>query len=117
MPDLLVRLYALPDPGPLLAKSHGAGFKIRRGLPAERHVVTAWVARHFSSGWREECDIAFTRQPVSCFLGVHDNELAGFACYDATCRGFFGPIGVGDRFRGHGLGAVLLLAALDAMRE
>ena len=41
--------------------------------------------------------------------------LAGFACYDATYRNFFGPTGVATDARGRGIGAALLLSCLHAM--
>ena len=43
-------------------------------------------------------------------------ELIGFACYDATAKGFFGPTGVAEPHRGQGVGGQLLTVAMDAMR-
>jgi predicted N-acetyltransferase YhbS len=37
--------------------------------------------------------------------------------YDATARGFVGPIGVIESARGHGIGAALVLACLHDMRS
>jgi GNAT superfamily N-acetyltransferase len=42
--------------------------------------------------------------------------LVGFACYEATCRNFFGPELVHPALRGRGIGKALVLAALHAMR-
>ena len=39
----------------------------------------------------------------------------GFACYDSTGRGLFGPIGVAREARGRGIGRGLLLSCLHAM--
>jgi GNAT superfamily N-acetyltransferase len=107
MTDMLVKLYDLPvhNPHPL----------IRRGISPEKHIVLGWVQEHFSDYWRSECDVAFHRDPVSCFLAVQDGLLLGFACYDTTRRGFFGPTGVVDVARGRGLGKALLLACLHDM--
>ena len=45
------------------------------------------------------------------------DTLIGFACYEATCRNFFGPELVHpEQRRGRGIGKALLLAALHAMR-
>ncbi|MDT8286229.1 MAG: GNAT family N-acetyltransferase, partial [Elusimicrobiales bacterium] len=41
----------------------------------------------------------------------------GFACYDSTLKGFFGPIGVDPGSHKKGLGKALLLRALEAMRD
>lgn len=115
MPDMLVKLYTLPDLAPHLARQRQAGVEIRRALPPEKHLVTAWVGERFSTGWASECEVAFAHQPVSCFLAVREQSLLGFACYDATCRGFFGPTGVDEAARGSGIGTALLLACLEAM--
>lgn len=40
----------------------------------------------------------------------------GFACYDATMKGFFGPTGVDERERGQGVGKMLFLHTLHLMR-
>lgn len=107
MTDMLVKLYDLPPstPHPL----------IRRGIAPEKHIVLEWVEEHFSEYWGSECDVAFHRSPVSCFLAVEDGVLLGFGCYDTTRRGFFGPTGVADIARGRGLGKALLLACLHDM--
>jgi len=39
------------------------------------------------------------------------------ACYDASARGFFGPIGVAAERRGENIGQVLLVRTLNAMKE
>jgi GNAT superfamily N-acetyltransferase len=57
------------------------------------------------------------RAPVSCFLALRGQALLGFACYDATCKNFFGPTAVLESERGRGFGRALLLAALHAQRE
>ncbi len=69
------------------------------------------------SGWASEASVALANRPVSLFLAGSGAELAGFACYDATARGFFGPIGVAESARGRGIGAALLRACLLDMRS
>ena len=51
------------------------------------------------------------------FLAVKDKEIIGFACYDCTAKGFFGPTGVTEEFRGRGVGTALLYACMAAMKE
>jgi GNAT superfamily N-acetyltransferase len=111
MTDMLVKLYDLP---PQIELSNAA-LMIRRGLAPEKHLVLSWVEAHFSAYWRSECDVAFARQPVSCFLATENNSLLGFGCYDTTRLGFFGPTGVLAEARGQGLGKALLLACLHDM--
>ena len=60
------------------------------------------------------CGLFRWREPT-CFLAVEDGNLAGFACYDTTARGMFGPTGVAEEARRHGLGRALLLATLRDM--
>lgn len=115
MTDMLVKLYTLPPLQPLLDKAAADGVMIRRGIGPEKDIVLDWVEDNFSGYWRSECDLAFNRQPASCFLSVENGALLGFACYDATTRGFFGPTGVHPDARGRGLGKVLLLACLHDM--
>jgi len=73
------------------------------------------VGQHFEPEWVSECEVAFARQPISCFIAIENGQLAGFACHDATCRDFFGPTGVSPSHRGRGIGRALLLACLHAM--
>jgi GNAT superfamily N-acetyltransferase len=114
--DLLVRLYDLEPLGPALQALSAAGIVVRRAAAAERSTVVAWARTHGSPGWADECEAAFARLPLACFVAVEDDTLIGFACYEATCRDFFGPELVHPDRRGRGVGRALLLAALHAMR-
>jgi predicted N-acetyltransferase YhbS len=51
------------------------------------------------------------------FIALQQATLLGFACYDATARGFFGPIGVLPATRLRKVGANLLHACLTDMRS
>lgn len=115
MPDLLVKLYELPALEPVLAALRERNIEVRRALAPEKQLVAQWVHQQFSSHWASECEVAFARQPIGCFLAVRDGRCLGFACRDATCRGFFGPTGVESAFRGIGIGTALLLACLHDM--
>jgi len=114
--DLLVRLYDLPAIE-AEARVAAAGIEIRRALPPERHIVADWVGRLFSPHWRSEVETAMGRQPPSVLLAVAGGKLLGFACYDATALGFFGPTGVDAAARGQGIGEALLIRTLKSMRE
>jgi ribosomal protein S18 acetylase RimI-like enzyme len=114
--DLLVKLYALEPRPDLDARLANAGVTVRRALPPELGLVTDWIKERFSAWWASEATVAFSRQPPSCFVAVKDGKLIGFACYDATARGFFGPTGVDEAARGDGVGHALLLASLLDMR-
>ncbi len=115
MPDMLVKLYTLPELGPELKRQADAGITIRRAMAYERHQVIGWIREAFSPGWASECDAAFGREPCSCFIAVEAGQIVGFGCHDCTCRNFFGPTGVAESHRKRGIGGALLLACLHAM--
>src|SRR5712691_13450886 len=108
--DLLVKLYALPLP---IIRSDRVS--LRRAFAGEKQLLVAWVAEQFGTGWASECEAAFARLPVSCFIAVNGGAVRGFACYDATARVFFGPFGVGKIARGRDIGSALLGATLRDM--
>ncbi len=117
MYDMLVRLYALPDGAPLRSALAGQGVCIRTCRPYERHIVADWVGRIFSPKWVSEFKVAMGHQPVGCVIATQAGKPIGFACWDATMRGFIGPMGVDPAARGLGLGRALLVTALEQMRE
>lgn len=111
MSDLLIRLYDLP---PHESKVP-ADVEVRRAIPPEREIVLDWIERHFSKGWRAEAAVGLSQQPPTVFIAVRANALLGFACYDTTAKGFFGPTGVDEAERGKGIGEALLMTTLRAM--
>lgn len=115
MPDLLVKLYELPDAGPPLRALAAQGVVVRRALACEKRRIAAWVLEAFGEGWAGECDVALCNRPPSCFVAVESGRILGFACHDSACRNFFGPLGVAESARRRGIGAALLLCALQAM--
>jgi hypothetical protein len=117
MPDMLVKLYGLPDLHAPLRKIDGRGIRIRRSNPWEKAILADWVRTHFSQGWGLECEAAFAHVPPACFIAVKGDTLIGFACHDCTRRNFFGPTGVAENERGKGVGLALLLSCLYAMRD
>ncbi|WP_295811663.1 GNAT family N-acetyltransferase [uncultured Nitratireductor sp.] len=112
MTDMLVPLYRLPQ-----ARRPAEGIVIRRAIAPEMHVVCDFAEKHFSRNWASECAVAMAAQPANVLVAVEDGVLLGFACYDATAKGFFGPTGVAEAARGRGVGAALLMATLHAMRD
>ncbi len=114
--DLLVRLYDLPTVESE-ARVKAAGIDIRRALPPERQLILDWVVARFSSHWMSEAAVGLSQQPPTVYVAVADGRLLGFACYDTTAKGFFGPTGVDEAERGKGIGEALLLATLRGMRE
>ncbi len=116
MTDMLVKLYELSPLVSFIEAQTQHNTTVRRVLAPEKKRLMAWITTHFAEGWASECEMAFTQHPISCFIATRNNAILGFACYDATQRGFFGPTGVSEDARGFGTGASLLMACLHDMR-
>ena len=112
MIDMLVRLYDLPEHESAVPED----VVIRRPGAYERHLVADWAGRQFSPKWASEVKVAFSREPVSCFIATRKSEVIGFACYGTTAKGYFGPTGVAEEARGTGIGKELLFRCLHALR-
>ncbi len=110
--DMLVKLYELKADPALDKRIAEQGITIRRVLAPELSALTAWIEPRFGSGWVAEATVATMRQPPTCFIAIQNDELIGFACHDATAKGFFGPTGVDTAARGKGVGHALLLTTL-----
>ena len=117
MADMLVRLYDIKDDRGYLQRQAARGVTLRKPIGLEKHLVIDWVKSNFGTSWASETDVALSNRPVTCFLALHSETLLGFACYDATALGFFGPGGVVESHRGQGTGAALLLSCLADMRS
>ena len=118
MADMLVRLYDLPDPASYYRRAAvDAGVAVRRAEPWEVSPFRSFVEGEFTKAWAEETAAAFARMPIAAFVAVHEEKIAGFAVYECTRRGYFGPTGVREDLRGHGVGAALLFRCLEAMYE
>jgi GNAT superfamily N-acetyltransferase len=115
MPDMLVKLYELPDLAPSIQALAHEGIAVRAARSPDRARVLAWTDEHFGM-WTREADACFSRVPVSCLLALRGQEILGFACYDSICPNFFGPTGVLESERRRGIGKALLLAALHAQK-
>ncbi len=112
MADALVKLYDLKG-----TPTDIAGIEIRRPMPHEKGTVKHWIARVFSEAWGEEFECSFKTFPVTSLIALRNDKLVGFACYDVTCRGYFGPTGVVESERGKGIGKELLIRSMLGLRE
>lgn len=120
MHDMLVKLYEIE-------KRYGHAIldvpnvTIRKPIGPEKHSLVEWVENKFHHAWASEIDMAMSNRPITCFIAVMHNliahEFVGFACYDATARGFFGPMGVDDHHRKKGIGRALLMRTLLDMND
>lgn len=115
MPDMLVKLYSLPEAASSQMKINN--LIIRRPLASEKSKVIAWIRNNFSLAWADECEITFSYFPISTYIAINEKKIIGFASYNAACKNFFGPTGVDKSFRGKGIGKNLLLVSLTAMKD
>jgi len=103
---------------------------VRQAAPYEKRIVAKLVRAHFTENWAAECEAGIEQRPVCCYIAVEKSQahttsdnpysmppekLVGFACFDVTTRGMFGPTGVQEDYRGRDIGTALLLACLHAM--
>jgi GNAT superfamily N-acetyltransferase len=117
--DMLVPLYRLPESGAALcgALRTKHDVLIRHVYPFERSALRDFIQQHFSRAWGDEAEMGFRHMPASVLLAIHNRQIVGFAAYDCTFNGFFGPTGVDPAYRGRGIGKALLLASLEELRH
>lgn len=92
-------------------------FNTRRVFPSDKERVLNFVQKSFPNehGWLLEIEHSVFEN--ECFISVNESaEIIGFACFDCTGKGYFGPFGVEKSFRGNGVGTELFYACLDAMK-
>jgi ribosomal protein S18 acetylase RimI-like enzyme len=116
MCDMLVKLYEMENDWEFMRNQTKLGVTIRKPIGPEKHVIVDWVTEKFGDAWGSETAMAISNRPASCFVAVKDRAMVGFACYDATALGYFGPIGVEEGHRSEGTGTALLLACLLDMK-
>jgi ribosomal protein S18 acetylase RimI-like enzyme len=117
MADMLIKLYEIETGGSFEAEQKALGIELRKPIGPEKNAIIAWVYDRFGDGWASEVEVALSNQPRTCFVAVKDSKMIGFACYDATALGFFGPMGVAKSHRQKGTGKALLNACLLDMKN
>ena len=119
MADMLVKLFELPPLQPEIDKMKALGITVRKPIGPENYKVRDWIKEHFSEGWAGEAENSFFNNPKTMYIALREtekgSEMLGFACWDATVKGFFGPTGVKESERKKGIGKALLLACLHGM--
>ena len=89
MGDMLVRLWELPPLEPAIEEAAARGVVVRRALAPEKPVVLDWMHAHFPP-WAAEVDVAFSRQPVACYVAVRDGRIkkGDLVVFEAMGGGF-----------------------------
>lgn len=118
MADMLVKLYDI-NYDTREDKLKENSISIKKASIIDKDRILGFVRSAFPNekDWPNECEYALFNNPVSCWIAVMDKEIIGFACYDATAKGFFGPTGVREDCRGLGAGRALALRSFYSMRE
>jgi GNAT superfamily N-acetyltransferase len=114
---MLVPLLALPPVEPLRKRLRKEGIEVRRARAWEQRLLRDFIVERLFPPWADEAAIAFSNKPVSAFLAFEGIRVVGFAAYECTYRGVFGPIGVDAPYRERGIATALLLESLASMRE
>lgn len=117
MPDMLVKLYTLPPLSTELEAMRRQGILIRRARAYEQSRVREFVEAKFAQTWADEISVGYANKPSSVYIAIHEGEVVGFAAYECTAKGFFGPTGVDESMRGKGVGRALLIACLHGLHE
>lgn len=115
--DLLVKLWELPEKAPALKRMAEQNISIKRVIAPDKQRVLSFVQTHFGDGWMHECEAALSTVPSTCYIAVQNKEVIGFACFEATGKDYFGPIGIAPDLRAGGVGTALLLMCLHSMWE
>ena len=116
MPDMLVKLYELPETDGILHQLYGHGIEICRAMAPDKIRILSWIGEHSTQGAVGEADVCFSHTPISLFLATRGKEIVGYACYNATAPNFFGPTKVLESEQKKGIGKALLLQSLHALR-
>ena len=118
MADMLVKLYDVQETRELYEKLQKKGICIKRALGLDASLVYRFIEENeFSARWVDECRVAFSFQPSTCYIAVKESRIIGFCCYDATFRDFLGPLGAKKSERSQGIGEALLRKCMLSMRE
>ncbi|AEE15936.1 GNAT family N-acetyltransferase [Treponema brennaborense] len=110
--DMIANLTTLP-PVPQL----DGAIKLKRVYAGDKSEVLEFIRSNFNQTWVNEAEAALSQNPIACFIATENGRILGFACYDATAKGFFGPTGVTEAARGRNVGKALLIRTMEAMRE
>ncbi len=109
--DMIVNLYA-KDRWRIDCK-----YGTRVVFPSDSERVLNFVRKEFpdEKGWLMEINHAL--HEGKCVISVIEHEIVGFACYDCTGKGYFGPFGVAEAHRSKGVGTEIFYECLDQMKS
>ena len=58
----------------------------------DRIPILAFVQKQFQKNWVYEVEHALMESVSKCVIATEGGIILGFACFDSSAKGFFGPI-------------------------
>ena len=58
----------------------------------DRIPILAFVQKQFQKNWVYEVEHALMESVSKCYIATEGGIILGFACFDSSAKGFFGPI-------------------------
>ncbi|WP_409293756.1 GNAT family N-acetyltransferase [Peribacillus sp. SCS-26] len=110
--DMFVHLENYQFPDNFLYKG-----EIRRAQTEDLDEVMAFIREEFGERWVSTAIEGFHHEEIPIRLSYSGGILTGFACYDITGKGVFGPMGTSIKFRQQGTGSALLHHCLKDMKR
>ena len=115
--DYIVNLYHSAFTEKLKKRGFNEDVVLTRVLSPQKREAIKFIRSTFSDKWASEAEMAFSQINPTIFVALKGKNIVGFSCYNATAKGYFGPIGVDERYRKEGIGEALTLASLEAMKN
>lgn len=102
-----------------LAHLQQGGIVVRRIGALDRTALSDYLHATWGKGWHAEGMAVFNlgREQIPGFIATVGETPIGFAVYDVTRPGWFGPIGTTEVYRHTGVGGALLLCCLRDWQE
>lgn len=94
-----------------------SGVHIKRAFIGDLPAIEDFIRAHFNQGWVYEMQRSIFQDAGKCYIATENRQVIGFACFDSSAKGFFGPLGVHPEARHRGIGSALLIRTLEAMRD
>lgn len=114
--DLIINLYQEKLEN-LTIKPKDGKIQIKRILTPNADQLVSFVKENFNATWASEVKSGLYKSDPTCFIATLDAKIIGFACFDATARGYFGPTGINSSYRGLNIGQALYIETLKLMKS